>query len=277
MPIACPDWEARRDTTKLPKLHLYQITNQLSTKSDSLNQLRVATHEGDEFILLKHTITQGCPSNIKEVSNVLQAYWTFREELTVDDGLTLKGTRIVIPSKKHEAILKLIHKGHLGLNKCKLQTKDTVYRLGLNYQLGKLISDCKPCLKYSQSKCKQQPIMALGQETFFHFEGASCLPIVDYTNRFPVVHKLLSMTGQHVSTQCKQIFSEYGWSETLISDNGPCYSVEGFTNLMKEYGVNHITSSPHYPQSNGLAKKLVQIVKNVFYKAKEEGRDMFKC
>ena len=46
---------------------------------------------------------------------------------------------------------------------------------------------------------------------------------------------------------------------------------------MKKYGVNHITSFPHYPQSNGLAEKFAQIVKNLFHKAKEEGKDMFKC
>ena len=50
-----------------------------------------------------------------------------------------------------------------------------------------------------------------------------------------------------------------------------------FTNLMKEYAVNHITSSPHYPQSNGLAEKFVQIVKNLFYKVKDEGTDIYKC
>ena len=110
----------------------------------------------------------------------------------------------------------------------------------------------------------------------FHFEGASYL-LVDYTSRFLVVHKLTSMTGQHIANQCKLIFSEYIWPETLISDNGPCYTAEVFTNLMREYNVNHITSSPHYPQSNGLAEKYVQLVKNFFYKAKEEGKDLFKC
>ena len=34
---------------------------------------------------------------------------------------------------------------------------------------------------------------------------------------------------------------------------------------------------PINPQSNGLAEKYVQIVKNMFYKAKEEGKDLHKC
>ena len=101
--------------------------------------------------------------------------------------------------------------------------------------------------------------------------------IVNYTSRFPVVHKLSSMTGQHVTNQCKLIFSEYGWPETLIFDNGPCYTSEAFTSLMKDYSVNHITSSPYYPPSNGLADKFVQIIKSLFYKAKAEDKDLFKC
>ena len=97
---------------------------------------------------------------------------------------------------------------------------------------------------------------------------------MDYTSRFLVVHKLSSMTGLHVATQCKLLFSEYGWPETLISDNGPCYTSQAFTSV-KAFSVNHITSSLHYLQSNGLAEKYVQIVKSLFYKAKE-GKDFYK-
>ena len=46
---------------------------------------------------------------------------------------------------------------------------------------------------------------------------------------------------------------------------------------MRHYSVNHITSSPHYPKSNGLAEKFVQVVKSLFYKEKEDCRDLFKC
>ena len=85
------------------------------------------------------------------------------------------------------------------------------------------------------------------------------------------------MSAQHIAEHFRLIFSEYSWPDTLVSDNGPCYVAETFTSLMKEYAVNHITSSPHYPQSNGLAEIFVQIVKNLFYKVKDKGTDIYKC
>ena len=51
--------DGQKNTIKLPKLHIHQITNQLSARSVSLNQMRIATQEDDELALLKHTITHG--------------------------------------------------------------------------------------------------------------------------------------------------------------------------------------------------------------------------
>ena len=138
----------QKDNIKLPKLHLYQITKQLNERSDSLNQLQITTQEDDELALLKHTITPGGPNTIKEVPNELPSYRTFQEELTVEDGLVLKGIRIIISKNKHNQILKMIHESHLGLGKCKLQVKDTVYWPGFNEQLEQLVLNCELCLEY---------------------------------------------------------------------------------------------------------------------------------
>ena len=125
--------------------------------------------------------------------------------------------------------------------------------------------------KYQCFLCPSLPL------TFFHFEGAVYVLIVDYTSKFRIVCKLTSMTGKHVASQCKSVFSEYGWPDTLISDSGPCYTLQAFTSVMQAFSVNHNTSSPHSPQSNGLAEKYVQIVKCSFNQAKEEGKDFYKC
>ena len=103
------------------------------------------------------------------------------------------------------------------------------------------------------------PWTKLATDTF-HFQNDSYLLIVDFTSRFPVVHKLTSMAAKHVASHFSQMFSEYGWPDTLLTDNGPCYASQEFKKLMLDMSVNHITSSPHYPQSNGLAEKYVQSV-----------------
>ena len=133
-----------------------------------MNQLPIATQEDDKLVLLKHTITNGWPNSITEIPHEIQTYWTFHEELTIEDGLVLKGTRIVIPKSTHRQILMMKHKGHLGLGKCKLQIKDTVYWLGINKQLEKLVLNCELCLKYSKAKSKQPANMSLGQEILIH-------------------------------------------------------------------------------------------------------------
>ena len=88
-------------------------------RSKSLQQIRIATQEDDELVDVDvdDRVSQ---AQSKKFLVFLQSYWTFREELMMEDGIILKGTGIVIPAKKHEAVIKLIHEGHLGLNKCKL-------------------------------------------------------------------------------------------------------------------------------------------------------------
>ena len=55
-------------------------------------------------------------------------------------------------------------KAILGLNKCKLRAKETVYWPGLNNELEDLVLNCQLCLKYSTAKHKLEPSLALGQE-----------------------------------------------------------------------------------------------------------------
>ena len=64
----CLSWlGGQKDTTKLPKLFIHQITSQLYTRSDSLQGIRLACQEEDEFALLKHTIMTGWSSTIRDV------------------------------------------------------------------------------------------------------------------------------------------------------------------------------------------------------------------
>ena len=157
-----------------------------------------------------------------------------------------------------------------------------MYWPALYGELKDLITNCTTCLKFSAQKPtsnKQHagheiPIHPWSKLTsdIFHFEGDSYLLIVDYTSHFPIIRKLNSMTGKAIAHHMQSIFSKYRCPNTLVTDNRPCYTSKEFQTLMQSMSVHHLTSSPHFPQSNGLAEKYVGIIKNVFHKAKEEGQ-----
>ena len=71
------------------------------------------------------------------------------------------------------------------------------------------------------------------------------------------------MTARHVTKHRQAIFTESLGPDTLVCDYGPYYNAAEFKEAMEYMGIAHTTSSPHYHQSNGLAKKFVQVVKGL--------------
>ena len=64
----------QKDSIKLPRLHVHQISQQLPARSDKLQELWEATQADDELALLKYTIMTGGPNNIKEMPPILKPY-----------------------------------------------------------------------------------------------------------------------------------------------------------------------------------------------------------
>jgi len=57
------------------------------------------------------------------------------------------------------------------------------------------------------------------------------------------------------------LFTEFGLPETVASDNNSCFVSEEFQKFSKSNGVKQINSAPYHPSSNGLAERVVQIVR----------------
>ena len=94
--------------------------------------------------------------------------------------------------------------------------------------------------------------------------------VVDYYSKYPLVRKLKDFSSQEIINLTKQIFGEQRIPERLISDNSPYYS----STLFKQWGFKHDTSSPKYPQSNGLAEHCVQAIKSAMQKAASSNRNL---
>ena len=66
---------------------------------------------------------QGWPHQQRHVPHAAKRYWDFRDKLSNDDGLVLKGLRLVIPHKLQEEYLHHLHEGHLLAKKVQENAK----------------------------------------------------------------------------------------------------------------------------------------------------------
>ena len=80
-----------KDTIMLPILQINQITAHARCTQDKLEKLRQSTAKDDTLALLKHTVQCGWLQNITELPPELRSFWTFCEEIAIEDGLLLKG------------------------------------------------------------------------------------------------------------------------------------------------------------------------------------------
>ena len=91
--------------------------------------------------------------------------------------------------------------------------------------------------------------------------SSTYLLVVDYFSRYPEVIKLNSTTSKAVISSLKSIFSCHGVPSVLMSDNGPQFDSSEMKEFANTYAFQHITSFPHYPQSNGLTERTVKTMK----------------
>ena len=71
----------------------------------------------------------------------------------------------------------------------------------------------------------------------------------------------------------KSMFEEHGIPNKLITGNDTQFTASVFQTFSKQYGFQHITTSPYYSQANRFIERNVQTVENILQKCKESGAD----
>ena len=199
-------------------------------------------------------------------------YYNNRHELTIQDGLILKGDRIIVPSTMRKEILSLIHHGHQGIETIKNRARSAVYWPNINKQLEEVVRCCDACQEF-QRKQSAEPILEHEIPTepwskvasdLFSVGGKDYLIIVHYNSKY--VSQIPDKSSQIVIQHTKNIFSRFGIPREIVSDNGPCYSSINYKRFAKEWDFNHVTISPEYPRSNGMVERTFQTVKRTIKK-----------
>ena len=99
----------------------------LNTSDEKCVSLAAETDKDEILVMLKSMIIKGWPDTRDSCPQILRKYWRYRDELSILDGLVLKGVRIVIPEQCKNEVLEKLHEGHFGIERTKLRARDMVY------------------------------------------------------------------------------------------------------------------------------------------------------
>ena len=266
-----------------PRVNPPRKTYLARLSDERIEELRNKTKDDHVLRTLSETIVTGWPDTIKELPTSIRSYWSFRDELSVEDGILLKGTRVIIPESMQSFILDRLHYGHLGIEKTRPRAKDSVYWININRDIETTVKSCHICQEHQPAQQHEtllphevpsRPWEVVGTDMFF-FNDADWLIIADYYSKFPIVRKMpRPCLSSSVVSVTKQIFSETGVPSRVVSDNGPHFASACYAELSKKMAFRHVTSSPRYPRSNGFIERQIQTVKHVMKKSRQSGQDL---
>ena len=148
----------------------------------------------------------------------------------------------------------------------------------MNAGIQHVVPNCNTCMPFQNANAKEPlinyeiptlPWQIVGTDLFSLY-GCDYVVVVDYDSRYPEVETLYDTRSSEVIKKIKSILARHGKCQKMISDNGPQYISVEFANFASEWEFNHTTSSPKHAQSNGLAERTLQTLKQLMKKAETE-------
>ena len=97
----------------------------------TLDKIYINSKTDSTLSLVMRYVLDGWQGNAYECAELAQPYFTYREELTIIDGLLVKGNRIVIPTDIRHDCPETLHASHLCLQKMLLRARTSVFWPGM--------------------------------------------------------------------------------------------------------------------------------------------------
>ncbi|XP_054272632.1 uncharacterized protein K02A2.6-like [Macrosteles quadrilineatus] len=201
----------------------------------------------------------------------LTPYLKRKDELSIEANCVLWGSRVVIPDKLRDNVLRLLHDQHPGIVRMKMLARSYVWWPGLEPAIESMVRSCHICQSSRNSSVKvplQQWPKSTRRWQRVHIDFAEeptsrqqMLVLVDTYSRWIEVFLMNSTTTSSTVSRLRTLFASYGLPEELVSDNQATFTSSEFREFLAKNGVKFTLTPPYHPASNGSAERSVQIVK----------------
>ncbi|XP_055633598.1 uncharacterized protein K02A2.6-like [Toxorhynchites rutilus septentrionalis] len=200
----------------------------------------------------------------------LKRFFYRKDSLTTVDGCIMYGERLVIPSMYRKRCLDQLHRGHPGIQRMKAITRSYVYWPSLDDDIIGYVKSCHHCATSAKTPPRSAPLSwpksskpweRVHMDYAGPIDGEYFLIVVDSYSKWPEMIQTRSTTTEATVGILNDVFARMGMPKTLVSDNGPQFTSAKFQAYCAENGIEHLTTAPFHPQSNGQAERFVDTFK----------------
>ena len=124
-----------------------------------LEKIRHATVNDPSLQALMNIVKEGWPDNKAKIPICIREYWPYRDELSTQNGLAYRGTRIIIPSSMRPEMINRAHASHLGIQYTTGTAREIMYWPRMTTDLSEAVAWCSTCQE-TQSAQQKEPMMS---------------------------------------------------------------------------------------------------------------------
>jgi hypothetical protein len=179
-----------------------------------------------------------------------------------------------VPDSLMAKAFKVIHKdttaGHKGYERTLKVFIKNFYNHRESVAIKEMCNNCELCVR-AKATPKKVPIAKypiptkpfqtissdiLGPLPITAAGNQYILVVRDFMTRYSILYALEHKDTDSIIRALRQIMSNYGSSEVLITDNAKEYISEKLSNFCKFYNIKKVEIAPYHPESQGIAERI---------------------
>ncbi|KAI5181994.1 hypothetical protein NEOKW01_2137, partial [Nematocida sp. AWRm80] len=270
---------------KLEELRIHEIvTEQVAKIAVGWKEMRSAVSSDPNLTLVRHWMKTKWPEAKGIENQELRTLIAQKEQLSLSQEIVLYGEgRLVVPKALRPKLLSELHRTHAGGSRMKALARVYVWYPGIDKDIERVAATCQACAIQGPEPTRvalhpwEIPTKVWQRIHIDHagpFLGHTWLIIVDAKSKWPEVVPVPSTASGVNIAELRRVFACHGYPEILVSDNGTCFTSQGWAEFMQECGIEHVFTPPYHPQSNGEAERFVRTFKEAMKKAEPNQRTL---
>lgn len=271
-------------------------------QQDALSQELIASQQRTDDDI-RHIIElleehRGKPSwdDIASKSSTTKALWQQWERLSMRNGAlyrrfeTLPGKsfvwQLIIPFQLRKEVFDLIHEGvtggHMGRRRTGIQLQRRAYWPGWTEDVRRFIRTCTPCAQYHRGgppkKSTLKPFVAgdvwevvsidvTGPHPRSKHGNIYMLTIMDHFSKWADAFPIPNHTATTIARILfNRVFVYLGMPVRLLTDQGPEFESNMFSELCRWMGIQKLRTTPYKPSTNGMVERYHRTLNSILAK-----------